>query len=200
MTGCRPVVIGVILTIASMPAFAGCMSAPPPDSVGPVTSSPRSVAPPTQQPTTPPAIDRPLDISAYRDKICEILPDPQAQALGFPGSGEPRVSASASRCYRVTADPPTNLSLYYAPRDLLGEAYRSPLAIADFFNPKIIVGQPAVEMGSHDALRERVLFCSVVIGFTATDGLEIGVDDTSDGKACERATSVGEAIVHNLGG
>lgn len=171
---------------------------PPPEQPYPsITLTMPSYQPP---PSLPPTVSRPLDASAYRARICDIFTNEQAIALGIPGT--PRLGGSPEFifCGRETKDPPFNFSLVYAGPELFGKIYRESKAPLDYTKLVTIAGQPALEYGS-PVLDGSVPFCQIVLGLANDQAIQIDVNfHTTGSGACDRATKVAEAIVHNLGG
>lgn len=180
--------------------LAGCSAEPPPRAdvtrrIGPTTI--QSYQPP---PSLPPAVSRQLDASGYRNRICEILTDEQAVALGLPESARPGGSPEFIFCGRESKDPPLNFSLVYGGSDLFGKAYRKPNFPLGYSKLVTIAGQPALELGTA-VLDGSVPYCLIVLGLANDQAIQIDMNLHFGGSgACERATRVAEAIVHNLGG
>lgn len=82
-----------------------------------------------EEPGTPP-ITRPLDASAYADRVCDLLPADKAAQLGYPSPGreseqdDPRDrKQSYVSCTRYPWDAPSlDLELYLS-LDLLADEY-----------------------------------------------------------------------------
>jgi hypothetical protein len=172
-----------------------------------------------EEPTRPP-IGRPLDASAYAERACDLLPADRAGSLGYSRSGSAgtETDAEGSRYHVCFRTPPESriLSIYlYLTGDVLAERYVSStnMLINDtgepWLEPLTVAGQPAAVLGrSH---RKPNTGCTVVVGLTDTQGVEVRAAQhypdargyeigQGDGRACEHAIGVAEAIVVNLGG
>ena len=188
-----------MLVLIILVCLAGCSAEPPPEpditrTIGPTAPS---YQPP---PSLPPAVSRPLDASGYRTRICEIVTNDQAQALGIPGAPDQSEAPQFISCVRESKDPAVDLGLLYAGSELFGKAYRKNKSPLDYSKLVTIAGQPALEIGT-PVLDGSIPYCQIVLGLASDQAIQIDMNLHIGGSgACERATKVAEAIVHNLGG
>lgn len=185
--GGRVATAGMILVLV-----VGCTSSG--DSTTPSTSDASSSV---ALPTTPPPVTRPLDATAYKDKVCALLADEQAAAHAFPGPGRRSTGSERNECMWGLGRP--YLRVTYHDRDMLAGIYRRDPSIWGRvgFLPETIAGQP----GARWNIRNAPMDCMVAVGLNDHQG--IGVDtalDFEDTDACDRALAIAETIVHNLGG
>jgi hypothetical protein len=168
-----------------------------------------------------PAITRPLDAHAFADRPCDLLPMDQAARLGYPRPGKDYKAApqgdsgQVASCDRTPPGTPSLTIRLYLSHDELDYRYRQSKGskIADTQEPWIapltVLDQPAVTVGRSQ--RRPNAECKVVVGLTDTQSVEVwapqryenpqGYDDgLGDGRACEYAIPVAEAIVRNLVG
>lgn len=151
-------------------------------------------------PSLPPAVSRPLDASGYRNRICEILTNEQALALGFPGPPDQSEAPQYISCIRVSENPETEVAWVYSTPELFGKVSGGPAISLGYVKLVTISGQPALEQGTPDP-KDIVRYCTIVLGLASDQAIQIDVrDPEGPGGACERATKVAEAIVRNLGG
>jgi hypothetical protein len=192
--------VRLLAMLAAVVALAGC-SAPGEPEPRTTTSSPATT---TSQPSRP-AITRPLDASAYRDRVCELLTKAQIKDLDVTTQHIPEQPIEHGRTYcsmdhivRVS-DARRSISLtYWYAADLLGATYREQRIDSDRpLVPVTVAGQPAVLLEDDDTN------CTLILGLTNTQGLEISFeyyDSQPDLDPCGRAMEVGEDIVRNLAG
>jgi len=169
----------------------------------------------------PPPITRPLDASAYADRVCDLLPAEMAAQLGYPSPGtefehdDPRNrSRDYVTCSRYPwGDPSLNIDLYLS-LDLLADEYDTlkDARILDSGKPSIelitIAEQPAAVINRNKKPNRT---CIVVVGLTDRQGLRVSGSEHyrkasdgsrigSDGRACDHVIAVAEVIIEHLSG
>ncbi len=181
----------LVVVVAGLFVAAGCSGSPP---VGP---SPSTSAPPTRLGSSAPRVSRSWDASAYRDKPCALFTDDQARVLGYnkPGSvymGEPDVAT----CMRDSETGHGDFMVkYYFATDMLGKIYRREILFRGINSASLITvgGQPALKPTIPGSP-----LCTVAVGLTDSQGFEVRIDDTAP-NPCDRAVTVAETIMRNLG-
>ncbi|WP_436496814.1 DUF3558 family protein [Actinokineospora sp. HUAS TT18] len=155
------------------------------------------------RPTAPPNIERPLDASTYRDRMCALFTDEQARPLGFPTPGRSEAKPGRSQCFWLPLETSAHMEVtLYEGIDFLGEVYRDnrpgdPPWPKESWKPALIANQPAVVLGSEYASADNL--CSIAVGLSTTQAVDISLRIKGEG-ACAMATGVAEAIVNRLEG
>jgi hypothetical protein len=203
----------LLTMLAAVVALAAC-SAPDeqepqatPISAPATTTTAMTTTEPTPSEPSLPAINRPLDASTYRARVCDLLTEAQIRRLDM-GSVDP-LPEQPDQSGRVTClihgpihEGGTRTSLmvtYYYATDLLAAIYRRELPGSQPYQPLTpvsVAGQPAwqAELGDD---------CQLAVGLADTQGVEISFGYTDlplDRDPCGQAMEVGENIVRNLVG
>lgn len=184
--------------LAAVVVLAGCSA---PDGPGSRATSGTATSATTSPPSRP-AITRPLDASAYRDRVCDLLTKAQiaehhmTSVSDIPEQPDEqgRMHCALDELVRV-AHARTSITLtYWYAADLLGSAYRDEWYAHRPLVPMTVAGQPALQVDLGDS-------CKLAIGFANTQGLDVWFRSRdTDMDPCGRAMEVGEDIVRNLAG
>lgn len=145
-----------------------------------------------------PAIARPLDATAYAAdaKVCGLLTDEDAKALGYGGAGVS--SPSTAQKFSCRWNEPTALVISILNDDSFTALYSQG---RHFVDELTLVGQPAVELAGDPAGRQSVYsHCRVLVALKAHQNLDVDVDFGPGGLgACDRAVRIATQVLHQLG-
>jgi len=178
-----------LLWISGLAAAAVGCSSPTEPLVPPSTT-----LSPTRLPTERPRVANQRDSHAYKDKPCALLPDQQAQAMGYrePGSSL-TTEDGVAHCRRMNGN--NQFVIRFFSTDLLGRIYRREMIWpgVNGATPMTVVRQPALKSaipGSDE--------CLIAVALTDDQGFDVRVDEKG-ADPCVHATMAAETIMHNLG-
>lgn len=143
-------------------------------------------------------IHRPLDASAYRNRVCELLTPEQTASFQMK-EGREMDGAKSVECRWSLRGPngPVWLNYFYS-TGILAKIYQKkrfhPIGwLDDEFTPLTIAGQPGAKSGES----QPPVYCQIAVGLTDRQGIDIAAYADS-GDACDLAMEIAEAVVHNL--
>lgn len=124
--------------------------------------SPTTFARTTPDRSGAPVVERPLDVSSFAPRPCELLESQEVRQLGLIDAPRQRTTLDVQSC-RWSSREGDDLSLTPDDdRDLLADAYRA--RGAGVFEPGLVAGYPSVREKSD---RGQYNICTVVVGLAA---------------------------------
>lgn len=184
----RRLVVSVLLA-AGVLGSAGCGAS----SAG--SPSRQSDSPGSGPTRLAPTVTNPRDVTAFRQRPCDLLTPEQLAALGIdqPGEQDSLPSGNQTCVWRDSGFDQEIAVGSYPDFDLLSANYR----IRDsyqLFRPIEVAGLPATLQQDHFSA------CGVTVGLATTQAVEVNYVDTSDPIAdpCGKARRIAEIVVGNL--
>lgn len=184
-------VVSGCLVLATLLAGTACSPQEP--------GTPVPVSSPVPTTADVPQVEHPLDLSAFVDRLCDLLPPRDLVALDLEEYG--RAIVSTGMCFLEDGLGTGAMALQL-------ELDRSPVAVAyehreeyEVFKPSQIRGLPAVAK----ARMAREKACTVVVGTTSHEGLtlirypDVGQGHGAAADMCTLMNDVMDTILRNAG-
>ncbi|WP_258903712.1 DUF3558 domain-containing protein [Actinokineospora sp. UTMC 2448] len=165
-------------------------------SVAPVTTPARTRV--TTFSVEPPTVSRSLDVRPWAAKVCELVTDEEARAIGVDAHGTANLpDEQGGQCvWRVEGGPSLRVTIYGRQEKvtslLLGNDHET-----EYVAEAQVAGQPAIVVSEEKKPSER---CTVGVMLAADQSLEVdllaGSQDTGD--VCDRALVTAERAVSKI--